>query len=89
MTARFDQVLAADAVVVGSGIAGLTAALELAPLRVIVLSKTEMADGSTPYAQGGIAAAMGEDDSPALARDRHPRCRRRPQRRDSRRRAHR
>lgn len=66
MTARFDQVLAADAVVVGSGIAGLTAALELAPLRVIVLSKTEMADGSTPYAQGGIAAAMGDDDSPAL-----------------------
>jgi L-aspartate oxidase len=65
MTARFDQVLAADAVVVGSGIAGLTAALELAPLRVIVLSKGEVADGSTPYAQGGIAAAVGDDDSPA------------------------
>ncbi len=65
MTAHFDQVLAADAIVVGSGIAGLTAAIELAPLRVIVLSKGEVADGSTHYAQGGIAAAMGGDDSPA------------------------
>ncbi|MBU1865210.1 MAG: L-aspartate oxidase [Actinobacteria bacterium] len=65
MTASFDQVLAADAIVVGSGIAGLTAAIELAPLRVIVLSKGEVADGSTPYAQGGIAAAVGGDDSPA------------------------
>jgi len=65
MTAHFDRVLAADAVVVGTGIAGLTAAIELAPLRVIVLSKGEVADGSTPYAQGGIAAAMGDDDSSA------------------------
>ncbi|MCJ7725913.1 MAG: FAD-dependent oxidoreductase, partial [Acidimicrobiia bacterium] len=65
MTAHFDQVLAADVVVVGSGIAGLTTAIELAPLRVIVLSKGEVSDGSTPYAQGGIAAAVGRDDSPA------------------------
>ena len=70
MTARFDRVLSADAVVVGTGIAGLTAALELAPRRVVVLSKGQVADGSTPYAQGGIAAAMGADDSPAAhARD--------------------
>ena len=70
MTARFDRVLSADAVVVGTGIAGLTAALELAPRRVVVLSKGEVADGSTPYAQGGIAAAVGADDSPAAhARD--------------------
>jgi len=65
MTARFDRVLATDAVVVGTGIAGLTAALELAPLRVIVLTKGKLADGSTPYAQGGIAAAVSDDDSPA------------------------
>ena len=64
MTARFDEAFAADVVVVGSGIAGLTTAIELAPLRVIVLSKGEVADGSTPYAQGGIAAAVGSDDSP-------------------------
>ncbi|MCB2223537.1 MAG: L-aspartate oxidase [Actinobacteria bacterium] len=65
MTASFDRVLSADAVVVGSGVAGLTAALELAPLRVVLLTKGPIADGSTPYAQGGIAAAVGEGDSPA------------------------
>jgi len=65
MTARFDRVLSADVVVVGTGIAGLTMALDLAPLRVIVLSKGEIADGSTHLAQGGIAAAVGEGDSPS------------------------
>lgn len=65
MTARFDRVLSADVVVVGTGIAGLTMALDLAPLRVIVLSKGEIADGSTHLAQGGIAAAVGKDDSPS------------------------
>ncbi len=55
MTPRFDLVLSADAVVVGTGIAGLTAALELAPQRVVLLTKDGVADGSTPYAQGGIA----------------------------------
>ena len=58
MTARFDRVLSADVVVVGTGIAGLTMALDLAPLRVIVLSKGEIDDGSTHLAQGGIAAAV-------------------------------
>jgi L-aspartate oxidase len=56
-----------DVVVVGAGIAGLTVALKLAPLRVTVLCKTSLGSGAaTDWAQGGIAAAMGGDDSPAL-----------------------
>ncbi len=56
--------ISADVVVIGSGIAGLTVALNLAPKRVIVLSKGERGDGSTKLAQGGIAAAVGPSDSP-------------------------
>ncbi len=53
-----------DVVIVGSGAAGLTAALKLAPhMRVAVLSKGEMAAGSTRQAQGGIAAVMEATDS--------------------------
>jgi L-aspartate oxidase len=61
----------ADVIVVGAGLAGLTAALELAPLRVLLLTKTRLGHGgASPWAQGGIAAAVGRDDSPALhARD--------------------
>jgi len=56
-----------DAIVVGAGIAGLIAALKLAPMRVAVLCKGRLGSGSaTDWAQGGIAAAMGSDDSPAL-----------------------
>lgn len=56
-----------DAIVVGAGIAGLMAALKLAPMRVTVLCKTRLGMGSaTDWAQGGIAAAMGKDDSPSL-----------------------
>ncbi len=60
-----------DAVVVGAGIAGLMAALKLAPMRVALLCKTPLGEGSaTDWAQGGIAAALGIDDSPQLhARD--------------------
>ena len=54
-------------VVVGAGIAGLMTALELAPRPVVILSKAPLgAEGSTPWAQGGVAAAIGDDDSPAL-----------------------
>lgn len=54
-------------VVIGSGAAGLSAALSLAPLPVMVLSKTaSLTAGSTPWAQGGIAAALAEADQPAL-----------------------
>jgi L-aspartate oxidase len=55
------------AIVVGAGIAGLMAALKLAPMNVRVLCKTSLGKGSaTDWAQGGIAAAMGDDDSPSL-----------------------
>ncbi len=53
--------------VVGAGIAGLMAALKLAPMKVTVLCKTRLGKGAaTDWAQGGIAAAMGKDDSPSL-----------------------
>jgi L-aspartate oxidase len=53
-----------DVLIVGSGLAGLSAALHLAPNhRVAVLTKRAMSDGSSGWAQGGIAAVMGEDDS--------------------------
>jgi L-aspartate oxidase len=56
-----------DFVIVGSGIAGLRAAIALAPCgRVLVLTKADPAESNTGYAQGGIAAAVGADDSPAL-----------------------
>jgi L-aspartate oxidase len=55
----------ADVVVVGSGIAGLTAALRLRRAgRVMVVTKDVLAAGSTRWAQGGIAAALGADDDP-------------------------
>lgn len=55
-----------DVLVVGSGAAGLTAALGCAPLRVTVLTKSTLISGSSPWAQGGVAAAVGKDDNPAL-----------------------
>ena len=56
---RFDETLLADVVVVGTGVAGLSTALALAPRRVVLVTKTRLGDGSTPWAQGGIAAAVG------------------------------
>ncbi|WP_448059022.1 L-aspartate oxidase [Cellulomonas hominis] len=57
----------ADAIVVGSGVAGLTAALELRTRvpRVLLVTKGELVSGSTVWAQGGIAAALAPTDSPA------------------------
>ncbi len=53
--------------IVGAGIAGLRAAIALAPSgRVLILTKADTAESNTGYAQGGIAAAVGPDDSPAL-----------------------
>ena len=56
----------ADVVVVGSGIAGLTAALRLRAQvdKVLVVTKDVLAAGSTQWAQGGIAAALGPGDTP-------------------------
>src|SRR6195952_2520161 len=56
----------ADVVVVGSGIAGLTAALRLKDhvTKVLVVTKDVLSAGSTQWAQGGIAAALGPGDTP-------------------------
>ncbi|MGW6461068.1 L-aspartate oxidase [Streptomyces sp. NPDC055078] len=58
--------ISADVVVVGSGVAGLTAALRCtaAGLRTVVVTKARLDDGSTRWAQGGIAAALGDGDTP-------------------------
>lgn len=53
-----------DFLAIGTGLAGLTFALEAAEHgRVCILTKADAADANTSYAQGGIAAAMGEADS--------------------------
>ena len=53
-----------DVLIVGSGLAGLTAALRLAPThRVAVLTKRQVHDGASGWAQGGIAAVLAEGDS--------------------------
>ncbi len=53
-----------DVLIIGSGAAGLSLALKLAHhCRVAVLSKSKMTEGSTWYAQGGIAAVLDDDDS--------------------------
>jgi L-aspartate oxidase len=58
----FDGVL-----VIGAGLAGLTAALAAAPRRVLVLSPAPLGKAcASAWAQGGMAAALAPDDSPAL-----------------------
>ena len=54
----------AEVLVIGGGAAGLTAAIELSQKhKVSVISKETIVDSSTWYAQGGIAAVMGEKDT--------------------------
>ena len=54
-------------VIIGGGAAGLMTALQLAPEPVMIISKAPLgAEASSLWAQGGLAAAMGEDDAPAL-----------------------
>jgi L-aspartate oxidase len=56
-----------DFIVVGAGIAGLRAAIELAEAgRVLVLAKKEITESATQYAQGGIAAALSDEDEIGL-----------------------
>jgi L-aspartate oxidase len=56
-----------DFLIIGAGVAGLRAAIELAPAgRVLVLAKREVTDSSTQYAQGGIAAALSDEDEISL-----------------------
>src|SRR5581483_7921597 len=56
-----------DFVVVGAGVAGLRAAIEAAEAgRVLVLAKREVTESATQYAQGGIAAALSDEDEIGL-----------------------
>lgn len=53
-----------DVLVIGSGAAGLTLALNLADrLRVAVISKGQLSEGSTYWAQGGVAAVLDDSDT--------------------------
>ncbi len=59
--------LADRPVIIGAGLAGLVAALRLAPRPVVVLTKSPLGDGAaSAWSQGGLAAAVGHGDSPAL-----------------------
>jgi len=62
---HIDNIVETDgALILGAGIAGLFTALKLAPMPCIVLAGTRPGmSGSSAWAQGGIAAALGEDDS--------------------------
>ncbi|GGM67529.1 L-aspartate oxidase [Micromonospora sonchi] len=57
-----------DVIVVGSGVAGLTAALHLreAGLHVTVVTKVSIDEGSTRWAQGGVAAVLDPADTPRM-----------------------
>jgi L-aspartate oxidase len=58
---------AGQPIIVGAGLAGLMTALNLAPEPVIVIAKAPLASAAASgWAQGGIAAALGPDDSPIL-----------------------
>jgi L-aspartate oxidase len=60
-----------DFIVIGSGIAGLRAAIELArtTARVVVLTKDRTGESNTEYAQGGVAVALSEEDEASLHED--------------------
>src|SRR3954468_12562078 len=63
--------LRADVAVVGAGAAGLYTALVAARegARVVLVSRSPLAESASYWAQGGIAAALAEDDSPELHRE--------------------
>jgi L-aspartate oxidase len=59
-----DERIETDFIVIGGGVAGLRAAVDLAKAgRVLLLTKTSLTESNSQYAQGGIAAAVGESDS--------------------------
>jgi L-aspartate oxidase len=56
-----------DFLVIGAGVAGMRAAIELAPAgRVLVVAKDSLRESSSEYAQGGIAVALSDDDEVEL-----------------------
>src|SRR5262245_53574530 len=56
-----------DFLVIGAGVAGLRASIELAAAgKVLVIAKDALAESSSEYAQGGIAAALNDDDEVEL-----------------------
>ncbi|MEL7491667.1 MAG: L-aspartate oxidase [Pseudomonadota bacterium] len=56
-----------DILIIGAGVAGLYTALKLAPRPVTIVTARALGKGgSTPWAQGGMAAAVGENDTPNL-----------------------
>ena len=58
------MILKTNILVIGSGAAGLTAALELSDkFNVLIISKETLVDSSTWYAQGGIAAVLAKEDT--------------------------
>lgn len=68
---RPDEVVTTDVLIIGGGVAGLSVALAANGRRVLLVTKKRFAgDGSSVYAQGGVAAALGPGDDPAAhARD--------------------
>src|SRR5246500_4337771 len=65
--AHSEKIYRADYAVVGSGVAGLRAAIELSHSgRVLVLAKSFLSDSATAWAQGGIAVALSDEDEIGL-----------------------
>ena len=59
-----------ETVVVGTGLAGLVTALTLAPLKTLLVTKSEgLRGGSTPWAQGGVAFPVDQEDVPVHVQD--------------------
>src|SRR5690348_13707767 len=62
-------VIEKDVIVIGAGIAGLFTAIRSSEQHsVLMITKKSLMDSNTRYAQGGIAAVISEDDSPAYHR---------------------
>ena len=56
-----------DFLVIGGGVAGLSAAIEAAPAgRVLVLTKDRLRESATEYSQGGVAVALSDEDEVGL-----------------------
>jgi L-aspartate oxidase len=67
MTTPLDDIRDVDVVIIGAGAAGLSVALGLDGRRVDLLAKGPLSrTGNSPWAQGGVAGAVGPDDSPTL-----------------------